>query len=734
MNDTWIVRETAFEPQKLHHQETVFTIGNGYLGTRGAFEEGYPGEWRATFIHGIFDDVPIVHTELANCPDWLALTVAVAGERFRLDRGEVLRYERQLDLRHGVLRREVRWRSPAGHTLELHFERFASLADPHLLVVRCRITPLDFDGPIAVQAGLNGYPDNLGVAHWWVLDQGADPQRVWLGVRTRHTGLTVGMAAALRVDDTSSLRCQGLNCDGVPTLVAEWNAQRNVPVTVTKLVTVYTSRDLEPPEKGEGRDGGVVDVAREKLEALLRRAADYDDLLEAHKAAWERVWAVSDIQIEGDDVAQRAVRYNLFQLLIAAPWWDDRVSIPAKTLSGFGYRGHVFWDTDVFILPMFIWTHPDVARHMLLYRYHTLPGARRKAAAEGYPGALYPWESALTGDEVTPRWVPVPDQKELLRIWTGDLELHINADVAYAAWQYWQVTGDDEFMLRYGAEIILDTAVFWGARAEWHPETGRYEIRDVIGPDEYHEHVDNNAFTNGMVRWHLETALQVLDWLEAQHPQQATQLRQRLNLDAPRLARWRDVIAKLYVPHDPQTKRIEQFDGYFRLRDVDLAAYEPRERSMQAILGIEGVQETQVIKQPDVLMLLHLLGDAYDLETLRANWAYYAPRTDHTHGSSLGPAIHAVLACRLGDPETAYEHFMRAALVDLEDTRGNTADGVHAASAGGLWQAVVFGFGGVRLTPHGPVAEPRLPPGWRRLGFRLRYRGKEYSFDLTPEE
>jgi kojibiose phosphorylase len=474
----------------------------------------------------------------------------------------------------------------------------------------------------------------------------------------------------------------------------------------------------------------VVDAARGKLEELLGRRVYYEDLLDAHRRAWEQVWQASDVVIEGDREAQRAVRYNLFQLLIAAPWHGERASIPAKTLSGFGYHGHIFWDADIFTLPLFTFTHPEVARQMLLYRYHTLPGARRRAAAGGFEGAQFPWESALTGDEVTPRWVPHAEQREPIRIWTGDIQLHINADVAYATWQYWQATGDDEFMARYGAEMILETALFWQSRVEWYPELERYEIHDVMGPDEYHERVNNNAFTNRMVQWHLKTALQLLDWLEAAHPQRAAELRRRLKLDAARLDRWRDIVAKIYIPYDAQTGLIEQFDGYFELRDVNLADYEPRDRSMQAILGIEGVRKTQIVKQPDVLMLLYLLGDAYDERVLRVNWDYYTPRTDHTYGSSLGPAIHAILACRLGDPEAAYEHFMRAALVDLEDTRGNAADGIHAASAGGVWQAVVFGFGGVRTADGGPRAKPRLPPGWRRLCFRLQYRGKWFEFDL----
>lgn len=716
MNESlWTVAEAEFDPARLHHKETLFTLGNGYLSTRGSFEEGYPGHWPATMIHGLFDDVPIVYTELANAPDWLPLVVLANGERFRMDRGQVLRYRRRLDLQRGLVSRDVRWRSPAGHTLDLHFERFASLADQHAAALRCCITSVDFEGQVQVHASINGYPDNQGFVHWEWLDQGGTASTAWLHERTRHTRHELGMAIRLRVDGDAPIQAAG--CQGYPTLTTTFSIQPGQTVTLEKVAAIFTSRDTSSPAQ----------AAQRKIENLPA----YADLFSAHAAAWSQVWQDADVLIEGDPAAQRAARYNLFQILVAAPRRDERVSIPAKTLSGFGYRGHVFWDTEIFVVPFLTFTQPDLARHLLAYRYHTLPGARRKAAQAGFQGAMFAWESAETGDEVTPRWVPGPQGEELVRIWCGDIELHITADVAFAVWQYWQATGDDEFMRRCGAEIILDTAVFWGSRAEWKAERQRYEISDVIGPDEYHEHVNNNAFTNTMAAWHLETAQSVLEWLRRSSPERAAELTARLDLTPERLAHWQDVVERMYIPRHADGL-FEQFDGFFDLRDVHLADYEPRTKSMQSLLGTEGANQAQVLKQADVLMLLYLLSERYDRRTLRVNWDYYAPRTDHTYGSSLGPAIHAILACQLGQPQAAYEHFMRAALVDLEDVRGNAADGVHAASAGGLWQALVFGFGGLRLTEAGPVVSPHLPPGWTRLRFALYWRGRRFEFDLRP--
>jgi kojibiose phosphorylase len=747
MNDVdWTIVETTeagFSPTQLHHKETVFTLSNGYLGTRGSFEEGYPGASPATLINGVYDDAPVVETELANCPDWLSLMIFIGGDRFRMEKGTVLHYHRWLNLYRGVLYRQVRWRSPAGHTLEFQFERFVSLADEHVMALRCAITSIDFVGEVEVQTSLNAYANNQGMLHWHGLNQGGTGNCIWLQSQSRHSKIELAMASQLQVRGSEPTH-QPVHCQSFPTLLTRFFLRPGQPVLLEKVVTVFTSRESNNP----------LYTALDKL----RDSPCYPILLASHEAAWAKVWQISDVVIEGDLTAQLAIRYNLFQLLSAVSRTDTQVSIPAKTLSGFAYRGHVFWDTEIFILPCLILSHPELARNLLTYRYHTLAGARKKARAAGYEGAMYAWESADTGNEVTPSWVPSCNSKDLVRIWCGDLEVHISADVAYAIWYYWRATGDDAWMCAYGAEMILDTAVFWSSRVEWNEAQQRYNLRQVIGPDEYHERVDNNAFTNWMVRWHLQTALDVLDWLCQQKLDTAERLEQQLDLNRDRLQHWQDIIQKIYIPQDPETGLIEQFEGFFNLQDIDLKAYEPRSRSMQAILGIEGANQRQVLKQADVLMLLYLLRSSVtgnpspggkldqdrgttaqppvpfiNQQTLQTNWAYYEPRTDHTYGSSLGPPVHAILACELGRPDQAYEHFMRAALVDLADIRSNASEGIHAASTGGVWQAVVFGFGGICLTKSGPVATANLPPGWTRLKFNLLWQGQIYSFDLRPE-
>ncbi len=723
MPDLWTITESNFDPLRQRHSETVFTLGNGYLGTRGAFEEFYPDEQRTTFVHGVFDDVPIVFTELVNFPDWLELEIFLNGERFNLAEGEILDFKRLLNLFTGLLTRIVRWRSPNGKTTRLEFQRFASLADEHLACLQVRLIPEDYSGSLELRSGLDAATDNLNYRHWDRLDQGIAGDTCWLKLRTKTTAIEAGMAARLTLFAEDNVASHAWDVHGHPTLSFETQLQAGQAVRLEKYVSIFTSRDRSNP----------LDSARAALAGLP--AATWDAVWQKHARAWEEEWRRCDVIIEGDDEAQLAIRFNLYHLLIAAPRNDERVNIGAKTLSGYGYRGHAFWDTEIFMLPFFTFTRPQIARNLLSYRFHNLPGAREKAASGGFSGAQYPWESAGDGLEVTPTWFPdFEDRTNLIRIWTGDIELHISSDIAFAVWQYWLVSQDHEFLSQQGAEIILETARFWVSRLEWDSERKLYQITDVIGPDEYHDHVDNNAYTNNLVRWHLRQAARLADWLEEHNPPAARALFKRLGLNEQIFSSWRQIAEQIYCPSDANSGLIEQFDGYFKRTDLSLASLEPRSSSVQSLLGIEGANATQLIKQPDVVMLLYLLPEEFDAAAAQANFDYYTARTDLTFGSSLGPSIQAIMATRLGSMDSAYENFLRAARADLEDVRGNAGDGIHGASAGGLWQAVVFGFGGLQVSRDGWKLAPKLPAHWKRLAFKFVWRGEEMNVDLKADK
>lgn len=713
---TWRVSESAFDPDQQHVMESILTQGNGYLGTRATFEERYRGDQQATMVHGVWDDAPIVFTELANSPDWTALEITVNGRRFVMDAGTISDYARWHDLRDGVLHRRVRWHPDPQTVLDLYFSRVPSLADPHLMALHVEIDCLSGEAAISITGSLNSHVENTGLLHWNVISQGASDQQAAILLETRHTAKRLAMAMTMQCNAAVSV--YGENCAGSPGQRIETHLREGQALSVNKIVSVFTSRDVGDP----------LGAASAHMQAATQDG--YAVLSAANSAAWADFWRDADVIIEGDDEAQLSLRHALFQLRIAASTHDEHVSIAAKTLSGFGYRGHAFWDTEIFVMPFFTYAQPQLARNMLMYRWHTFDGARRNAADQGLAGARFAWESAETGDEVTPTYVPHPKNRhELIRIWCGDIELHITSDVAYAIWQYWKTTGDDDFMRLHGAPMIIETAVYWADRAE--TENGRYSIRDVIGPDEYHEHVDNNIFTNVMARWHLERALELRGWLHQQAPDAAQALDARLAITPAALDHWRDVAQNLVVNQDPRTGLMEQFEGFFKLKEVDWPAWEGRTKSMQFLLGIEGANEHQVLKQADVIITLCLLPDQFEQHVWQSNWDYYVPRTDHSYGSSLSPAIHAWAACKMGQIDLAYEHFMRAARTDLQDVRGNAGEGVHGASMGGLWQAVIFGFAGLQTDGSTYTVTPQLPPHWKRLAFNFYQHGQRHTVDLT---
>ncbi len=717
----WRVVESAFDPAELQHKGTVFTIGNGNFCVRGCFEEGYPGENGASFMHRVWDDMPLNFTELANLPRWWGVDIWVNDVRFRLDRGTVQGYRRCLDLRTGVLARTVRWQPAAdGPVMDFRFERFVSLADAHRAAVDVKITVIEGHADLRVRTGIDVHVDNTGLIHWDLVGQEMTPDAAAVRVQTRATGLDLAVAMAVNLSGSVPWQSNACDADGQPSIERRASLQAGDTLGIQKFVAIVPGLDALDPL------AGALSAARQG------QAEGYAAWRAANAAEWATAWDSTDVIIEGDSEAQLALRYNIFQLMIAAPRYTDRASIGAKTLSGFGYRHHAFWDTEIFMLPMFSYTQPALARNMLMYRWHTLPAAREKARSNGYQGAQFPWESAGDGREVTPTWVPHPtDPKQAIRIWTGDIEIHITADVAYGVMQYWRVTGDDGFMAEQGAEIVLDGASFWASAAALE-EDGHYHYRNVIGPDEYHDRIDDNFFTNYMAKWHLETALEVLAWLKQEHPDRAAALIAALDLRASRLAHWADVILNMHLPVDAQTGLVEQFAGYFGLTDADQAVLRDpqRTRSMQSLLDIEGCAATQNLKQPDVLMLQYLLPERFSPEQVRANYEYYDPRTDHEFGSSLGPSISAIMACRMGACDQGYQHFLRAARADLLDVRHNAGDGIHGASAGGLWQAVVFGFAGLRVTDRGWKTHPMLPHGWTRLAFKFYHRGKLEGVDI----
>jgi trehalose/maltose hydrolase-like predicted phosphorylase len=770
----WHVNENTFDatPKRLHSQETVFTIGNGYFATRGTFEEGYPRQTSATLLFGVFDAVPIAKEELANAPDWTVIQLFVNGERFRLDRGTILDYQRTLNLQNGVLSRNVHWQSPTGTRLHIATERFASLADEHVGTIRYHVsvdeTPDGQPAEITLRSAINTAQGNYNLMHWETVDQGQSGNQLWLLSETKKSQVQLAQSMSFNTD-SPAFKQEFIDSDIAPSIHLSGKLAPGATLTAEKVVVMYTTRDgvndptraaLEHHQEIISSPNNTVEIGQAQgtvpttpapqvssitvgtgLDPIRIPTAPvrqpvpqvYDTLLISSQQAWQQFWDVADVILEGDEKAQIGLRFNLYQLRINASSHDDRYSIAAKGLTGFGYRGHVFHDTEIFMLPFFTYVLPEFARNLLLYRYHLLPAARKKAASNGYEGAQYPWESTLNGAETTPPSIIHPETGEVIPVLNGFIEIHITASIAHAVWNYWRMTGDDDFMIHYGTEIMLSTAQLWASRVEKNDERDDYEITNVIGPDEWHEHVNNNAFTNYMAKKNIQRALEAFAWLHTNNPRKARELEQQLNIDDQHLKSWQEIQNKMYIPQGKEPGLIEQFEGFFKLAFLDQDKYKGRKDSYQGIVGVEEVQKYQIVKQADVLMLLTVLLEDFDRKTKEVNWNYYYPITDHDYGSSLTPALHVILASELGYTKEAYELFMKGALVDLENLRGNAPEGIHAACSGAVWQAVILGAAGLRVTEEGYTTNPVWLNSWTRLAFHFKHKGELISVDLRKE-
>ncbi|MDI1427953.1 glycoside hydrolase family 65 protein [Polyangium sorediatum] len=712
----WGVVESGFDVAREHEIESLLTIANGYLGVRGSIAEGSSVSRPATFLAGAFEpssDVSPV-PELVIAPDWGRLRFTVEGEPFAVETTAMERHHRTLDLRRGLLLREGLGTGPGGHATRIRTAHLASLANRHLLLEAVEITPQNFSGTVVVDAVLSGdVKSGSGSSHW----AGFVPRQGLVGpilVGETHGGLELALASHTTAADPGSLEMRCEREIGPVSAMERCTLRVRLgePSVLHRVVGLFTSRD------------GTAPVQRVELLEREAAATSFGALLGEHVAAWQTRWRQSDVEIDGMPWIERALRFALYHLIATVQPHDPRCSIGARALSGEAYRGHVFWDTEIFMVPFYVHTWPEAARTLLLYRHLTLDGARRKAKKLGYEGALYAWESADTGDETTPEFVRSPIG-EIVPILSGLEEHHISADVAYAIWAYAQSTGDERILREEGAEILVETARFWVSRGAVKAD-GKFHIDRVIGPDEYHESVDDNAFTNWMARQNLRYAVAIARGVGRAKAA-------ALGVTPEEISRWEEIAARMYLGEDPRTGLLEQHKGFFDLAYVDVAAYSPRTVPIDVLLGRERTRSSQVVKQADVVQLLALLWDEFSPDARRKNFLYYEPRT--AHGSSLSPGIHALVAARLGLLATATRYLEQTASIDLGNNMGNAAGGVHAAGLGSLWQAVAFGVAGLRTTPEDPetlIVEPTLLPGMRRVSLPMQLRGRSLRVHALP--
>jgi kojibiose phosphorylase len=554
-----------------------------------------------------------------------------------------------------------------------------------------------------------------------------------LGVRavTVERGTVLEVREALRVEGAEVTGAEVVEEDGRLLRRLALRLPAGGTATVLRGVAVASSNDVDPATDVAGDPAGA---AAASVERALDRG--WDALAAEQTEAWRRFWAVADVRIDGDAELQRAMRFAIYHNRIATPEHSERLPIGARGLSCQAYQGAAFWDQETYNLDLWLHTRPEVARQLLVYRARTLDGARRKAARLGFRGAFYPWISGDDGEELCPDFFfrEVVTGRPI-RNHFNDKQIHVSPDIAVTIQEYVAATGDESFLIEHGAAVLVEVARFLASRVVWVPHRARWELHSVLGPDEYHEFVDDNAFTNHQAARALRYALDVWAWLAETAPGRQAALRDRLGVDDAEPAAWRDVAQRLHLPGpDPATGVIEQFRGYLELEDVTADVLQGRLIDPSEYWGwpIGVAVHTQVIKQADVLQLL-VQEDDTPRDVLAANYDYYEPRTQH--GSSLSPSVHAIAAARLGRAEEALRYLRKSALVDLGGDHkavsgGTFIGGIHTAACAGTWQAIAHGFGGMRLEGDGLAFEPLLPPGWDGFAFAAMRRGRRVRLEV----
>ncbi|WP_404349499.1 glycoside hydrolase family 65 protein [Phycicoccus jejuensis] len=744
--DPWRLVECAPDTSDLGLTETLFAVANGYLGMRGNPEEGREAHAHGTYVNGFHETWPIRHAESAygfartgqtivDVPDAKLMKLYVDDEPLVVGMADLEHYERALDFRAGLLRRSLVWRTPSGKRVRVDSTRMVSMTERHLAVLTLEVTMLSGDAPVVVSSQLLNRQDGEDEYHAPAPSRAstsdprkasvfegrvllpvlhtADEDRQVLGYRCASSGMTVAVAADHRVAIEDPYEVVVRDDDDLTKAVYRVEAHEGHTIRVEKLVAYHTSNSLPVRE--------LRDRCERTLDRAVRRTvADHH----ATQRAWfDAFWAASDVEVDTADqhadAVQQAVRFNLFSLAQASAR-ADRMGVPAKGVTGSGYEGHYFWDSEIYVAPFLTYTQPQTARNLLRFRSLMLPAARDRAREMSQRGALFPWRT-ISGEEASAYYA------------AGTAQVHIDADVVHALTQYLAATGDVEFLLRHGMPILVETARLYADLGFWRSNgADSFHIHGVTGPDEYTTVVNNNLFTNVMARATLEQAADAADRLRTEHPDDWAVIAHRLHVSPDEVAEWRRCADGMHIPFD-EGLGIHPQDDFFLDREVwDLSRTPASLRPLLLHYHPLVIYRFQVLKQADVVLALYLQGHRFTAEEKRADFEYYDPIT--TGDSTLSAVVQSVVAAEVGYHQAALEYFHDALYVDLADLHDNTVDGLHVASAGGVWATLVGGFGGMRDHGGRLALDPRLPAAWGSLCFRLTWRGTRIAVRLTASE
>jgi alpha,alpha-trehalose phosphorylase len=737
--EEWRIVESRWPNHFRNRSETIFSLSNGYLGVRGTFEEGRPALFPATFVNGFHETWPIEHAEEAfglastgqtiiNVPDATLLELFVDDEPLYLPVANLRHYERALDLRSGMLTRELLWSTPSGKHVRVRSCRLVSFEYRHVLGISYEVELLTRGAPLVVASRVIDRQDEVrterpssglrdprlgrGFDHRVLEAQVAahEGHRLLFGYRVANSKMSLGMAVdhTIEVDGEVVDSEVTVDEDGGRVVVAV-DGEPGTVLRIHKFAAYQTSRTVAPIE--------LVDRCRRTVRRVTGEG--FDHLVTCQRRHLDRFWERADVEVRAKaepERLQQAVRWNLFQLGQAS-WRAEGAGIPAKGLTGQAYEGHYFWDAEVYVLPFLAYTQPRIARNLLRFRYGMLDTAREQARRLNHRGALFPWRT-INGEEASAYYQ------------AGTAQYHIDADIAYAITKYVDVRGDKGFLVELGAEMLVETARMW-ADLGFHGEDGRFHIHSVTGPDEYTTVVNDNAFTNLMARRNLRAAIDAVTWLRNERPEAYEAVVHETGLRPQELDDWCRAADAMFVPYDEE-RGIHPQDASFLEREVWDLDHTPADK-FPLLLHYHPlvIYRHQVIKQADVVLAMFLLGDEFSVQEKRRNFDYYEPLT--TGDSSLSASVQSIVAAEIGNEQAALDYFAYALWIDLADVAGNVSDGVHVASAGGAWMALVYGFGGLRDHRGALSFDPHLPATWDSLVFPLRFQGRQLRVELTHD-
>ncbi len=696
----WEIKEAEFYYDKVEQNGSRFLIANGFMGYRGTLEEFGKKELVALNMAGLFDKNGDAWRESVNAPNPFFVKTFVNGCELSVLNSDIVSHEQTLNINYGVHSRKTTF-NVSGIDVTVKSERFLSMKRENLAVMKYTVTSSD-DITLVVDTKVDKDIWNINSEHLVEWSNSVQDGINLLSAKTIENGISISVFEHIVGGNNHN----------------EINLRANEEFSFIKICGVYWG------------ENNVNSFNNFKSDC----STSFETLLSEHMAVWDEIWFNSDVEIDGDDEAQFAIRYSLYHLNSIVPRNTDKCSIPARGLSGQVYKGAAFWDTEMFMMPFFSFTDTSLCRNLAAYRINTLEGAKRKAKEFGYEGAFYAWESHETGDDsctlfnVNDIFTGRP-----LRTYFKDCQIHISADVVYGLWEYCKVSGDYSLLFDGGLEMIYQCLLFFYSYAVYKPLKKRFELHNTVGPDEYHERVNNNAFTNKMVVYTANVFVKALEYVKTKNHDLYNSFCETHDIS------WVDDFKdKIYMPKPNENGIIEQFDGYFLLEDTDLDTLRSREIMKNEYWGGHGLASTtRILKQADVIMLLNIFRSEYSKSVKKANWEFYEPYTEH--GSSLSACAYGIVAAGNGMPDWAYKYFMKTATVDLTgDTKQYLGDmyigGTHPAANGGSWNTAIFGFGGVSYSDNSIDISPNLPKHWKSLKFKLLFKGVRFLVTITQND